>query len=132
MEREFDMVEGPQLQLFLRVRGEKTNVLFDRFGFQQKFAQFEGVPGEPGTSGLTLVGVAHAFTFYRWLSAAGDGIVICEPPSELGLRTGPWARRLKNMSRERLVEDYRRAVEGFLDYLDRARAPYAAFREKGE
>jgi len=124
MEQEFDMVGGPQRTIFLRVRADRTNVFFDRFGFNTKLAQFEGTMGDPEATGLTMVTVAQSFTFYRWLSASGDGIVVSEPPSEIGLRSGPWARRLKGISREELMEDYRNMVEGFLTYLDAARAPY--------
>ena len=125
MEREFDMVDGPRRLLFLRVRADATNVVYDRFGFGLRFAQFEGTLGEPDATGLTLVEVAQAFTFYRWLSTAGEGVVMAQPPVELALRTGPWKRALRDVSRERLLGDYHEAVDGFLAFLDRARAPYA-------
>lgn len=125
MREGFEMIEGPVRRVFLRVRSNMTNVLFDRFGFGLKFGQFEGTRGDPTASGLTFLQVPQAFTFFRWLSSAGDGIVISEPPSSLGLSSGPWAKAVASVSREELLEDYQAMVEGFLAYLDRARAPYA-------
>lgn len=125
MEREFGMVDGRPRWVFLRVRADMTNVVFDCFGFRIKFSQFEGEMGQPDATGLTLVSIAQAFTFYRWLSSAGPGIVISEPPMDIVLRSGPWARSLKNVTHEELVEDYHSTLEGFLAFLDRAREPYA-------
>ena len=124
MTQSFDMISGTSRRIFLRVRSDATNQLFDRFGFGLRFGQFEGTPGEPSATGLTLVQVPQTFTFFRWLSSAGAGIVMVEPPSELGLRAGPWKRALQDVSREELVEDHAQMVQGFLAYLDRARAPY--------
>lgn len=126
MESEFEMVGGPLRNVFLRVRADATNGFFDRFGYGAKFGQFEGTLGEPDATGLTLVRVAQAFTFYRWLSSLGDGMVIVEPPAEIGLRSGPWANKLKGVSRDELMEDYVSMREGFLAYLDSARAPYVS------
>lgn len=124
MEQEFNMVDGPQRSVFLRVRADATNVFFDRFGFGSRFGQFEGRIDDPSSTGLTLVTVAQAFSFYRWLSAAGQGIVLSEPPAEMVLRSGPWRHRLKGVSRDELVHDYHHMVEGYLAYLDCARSPY--------
>lgn len=120
----FEMVDGPSRIIFLRVRADATNVMFDRFGFGIKFGQLEGPMGEVSTTALTCVRIGQSFTFYRWLSASGNGIVIAEPPSELGLSTGPWKRMLKDVTRGDLLEDYHAMVEGYLAYLDRAQAPY--------
>lgn len=120
----FSMVSGPMRRIFLRVRSDATNVLFDRFGFGLRFALFEGQQGDPAATSLTLLKVPQAFTFFRWLSSAGQGIVMVEPPSELVLASGPWAKALRGVSRDELIDDHRHMVQGFLDYLDRARAPY--------
>ena len=128
----FDMVSGPMRHIFLRVRSDANNLLFDRFGFGVKFAQFEGTIGSPFATGLTMLLVPQAHTFFRWLSAAGTGIVLVEPPAELMLRSGPWTKALRDISREELLEDYHAMVEGFLAYLDRARAPYATAAEQSE
>jgi hypothetical protein len=125
MAENFDMVSGPQRRIFFRVRSDATNVLYDRFGFGLRFSQLEGVPGEPLSSALTLLRVPQCFTFFRWLAPVSPRIVMCEPPAELVLRSGPWAKALRDVSREELVEDYEEMVQGFLAYLDRARAPYA-------
>lgn len=124
MSEGFDMIPGPKRRIFFRVRSDANNLFFDRFGFGMKFGQVEGVEGSPFSTALTLVELPQASTFYRWLSAAGSGIVMVEPPAELVLRSGPWARALRGVSRDELLEDHRAMVEGFLAYLDRARAPY--------
>ena len=120
----FDMVSGPQRHVFFRVRSDATNLLFDRFGFGQRFGQPEGAVGTPEATALTLLVVPQAFTFFRWLSSVGGGAVMSEPPAELMLRTGPWAKALKGVTREELMEDYEQMVRAYLAYLDRARAPY--------
>ncbi|MBP3894579.1 MAG: WYL domain-containing protein [Atopobiaceae bacterium] len=125
-----DMIGGPQRRIFLRVRSDATNVLFDRFGFGLKFSQFEGTLGEPSATGLTLLHIPQAFTFYRWLAATGGGCTITEPPADLVLRSGPWAKTLAGVTREELVHDYEQMVQGFLAYLDRARGPYAGFDKR--
>ena len=124
MSEGFDMIPGPKRRIFFRVRSDANNLFFDRFGFGMKFGQVEGVEGSPFSTALTLVELPQASTFYRWLSAAGSGIVMVEPPAELVLRSGPWARALRGVSRDELLEDHRAMVEGFLAYLNRARAPY--------
>ena len=125
MSRSFDMISGPVRTVFVRVRADRTNVLFDRFGFGLRFSQHEGVPGEPLSSALTLLTVPQCFTFYRWLTPVSSRVVMCEPPAELVLRSGPWAKALRDVSRDELLEDYQAMVRGFMDYLDRAREPYA-------
>ena len=124
MEENFDMVGGPKRHLFLRVRSDATNVLYDRFGFGFKFAQFEGKLGEPSTTALTLITVPQSLTFFRWLSSVGASIVIVDPPSEMVIASSPWKRVLKDVPHSQLVEDYRETVAGFLAFLDRSRSAY--------
>jgi hypothetical protein len=99
-------------------------VLYDRFGFGFKFAQFEGKLGEPSTTALTLITVPQSLTFFRWLSSVGASIVIVEPPSEMVIASSPWKRTLKDVTHSQLVEDYRETVAGFLAFLDRSRSAY--------
>ena len=124
MREGFDMIDGTVRRVFLRVRSNMTNVLYDRFGFGLRFGQFEGVVGDPEATGLTYQLVPQAFTFFRWLSSAEDGIVISEPPSELGLATGPWAKAVAGIPREELLADYHAMVDAYLAFLERARSPY--------
>lgn len=115
---------GPVRWIFLRVRGDMTNVFYDQFGYVTKFAEFDGMPGDPSRTGLTLVRAPQSLVFFRWLSAAGAGITVVRPPEELTLRSGPWRRQLEGISREELVQDYEEMVSAFLAYLRRAEAPY--------
>ncbi len=125
LEQSFEMVDGTERHIFLRVKGWATNILFDRFGFGLHFDLAEGIANDPAASRITMVVAPESFTFFRWLSAAGDGIVMVEPPSDALLLMGPWRKQLKGIEHEELVDDYRTMVEGFLAYLERARAPYA-------
>ena len=127
MRQGLDMIGGPQRRIFLRVRSDATNVLYDRFGFGLKFGLFEGALGQPDATGLTLLKVPQTFTFYRWLASVSTGCVISEPPSELALLSSPWAKTLRQVTRSELVHDYEEMVQGFLAYLDRARSPYDGF-----
>ena len=124
MRESFDMISGPVRRVFFRVRSDATNLLYDRFGFGLRFGQFEGIEGGPSRTGITLLTIPETPSFYRWLSMAGGGIVLQEPPSELILRSEPWAKELRGVTREELVGDYEHMLQGFLAYLDRARAPY--------
>ena len=130
MDQAFDMVEGPARRIFLRVRSDATNLLFDRFGFGLRFGCFEGVEGDPHATGLTLVHVPQTFTFFRWLASTQGGVVMTVPPSELVLGSGPWTRSLKGVSRDELLQDYHAIVQGFLAYLDQARASYGGQRSR--
>ncbi len=124
----FEMVNGTSRHVFLRVRADMSNVIFDRFGFAIKFSQFEGEPGSPTSTALTMVRVAESFTFFRWLSAAGSRIVMVEPPSSLILSTSPWKRELTHVNRAQLTDDYRSMTEGYLAYLESAESPYLEVR----
>jgi len=125
MREGFEMVDGPSRIVFLRVRADATNVMYDRFGYGLRFGQLEGPRGDVDTTALACVRVGQTFTFYRWLSAAREGaIVIAQPPSALELVSGPWKTMLRGISREALQRDYEAMVDGYLAYLDGARAPY--------
>ena len=121
----FDMVDGPRRTIFLRVRADYTNVMFDKFGFGLKFGQFSGEVGNVDTSAVTCVPVAESFTFYRWLSAAGSGIVLERPKSEMWVQSGPWDKAVEGKSLKELRADYEAVRAGYLAFLDRAREPYA-------
>lgn len=124
MAASFDMVPGTARRVFLQVKGYMTNMVYDRFGFGVRFGQLDDEAGGDRASALTLVQVPQVGTFSRWLAAAGEGIVMVEPPDELVLRTGPWARELREVTREELVADYEAMVGMHRAYLRRAWAPY--------
>ena len=119
-----EMVDGPVRTIFLRVRADYTNVMFDMFGFGLKFGQFNGAVGQVDTTAVTCVRVAQSFTFFRWLASAGDGVVLERPKSEMWLASGPWPAQVKETPIKQLRDDYKRMREGYLDFLDRARSAY--------
>ena len=122
------MLDGKIRTVFLRVRSNMTNIFFDRFGQGAKFFLPIGPLGAPSSTRLTVVSVPETSAFSRWLSSAGDGIVMEEPPAEFELTMirEKVGRRLEGKSREALVEDYEIMLKCYLDYLDDARAPYVS------
>ena len=118
------MVDGPSRAIFLRVRADYTNIMFDKFGFGLKFGQFDGEPGNVETTAITCVLLAESFNFYRWLTAAGDGIVIVKPKSQMWVQSGPWAKVVGEKSYADLLKDYEAVSMGYLAFLDRARSAY--------
>lgn len=120
----FSMVDGPTRLVFLRVRADYTNVMIDRFGYDLRYAGFHGKMGDVGTTALTCVRVAQSFTFFRWLTSAGGGIVIERPPS-WAASLKPWAKLLADVDHERLERDYEAVRDGYLAFLDRARGAVA-------
>lgn len=121
----YEMIEGPSRVVFLRVKAAMTNTMYDMFGYGLRYSQVIGPMGDAETTALTCVRIAQTFTFFRWLTAAGDGIVLAEPPAELTLHTGPWRHMLADITREQLLDDYHAMVEGYLAFLDRARMAYS-------
>ena len=122
------MFDGKMRTIFLRVRSDMTNVFFDRFGQGAKFFKPIGPVGDPSSTRLTVVAVPETFAFSRWLSSAGDGIVMEEPPAEFELTVirKQVGKRLEGKSRDDLVTDYEVMLNRYLKYLDKARAPYAS------
>lgn len=130
-EESFDMVGESFAVVFLRVRADETNVMSDRFGYRLEYRERQGRAGDKASSMLTCVRVAPSFTFYRWLATAGDGIIISEPPAEITLANGWWAKTINGRTREELVADYTAVRDGYLAFLDRARAPYLVPKDDG-
>lgn len=122
MREGFEMLQGPSRTLFLRVRADKTNEMFDRFGFGLAFGQFVGELGAVDTTAITCVKVAAQGTFFRWLSGCGGGVCIVKPKDELWVTSGPWARTASGKSFEELVSDYEDAKAGYRAYLEQAAA----------
>ncbi len=122
--------------LFLRTRSDRSNFMFDRFGFNLQFDQFEGDADDPASTALAMVHISEPFMFYRWLTAAGDGVVIVRPPLPAMLLSSPWQDLLRELlgsaeinndwqkATDRLNRDYSKTIEEYLAYLDRARSPY--------
>ena len=125
MSQTVEMVDGPLRVVFLRVRADCTNVMFDKFGFGLKFGQYSGAVGTPQATAITCVEVGESFTFFRWLASAGDGIVLVRPENELELRSGPWPEHVKAIPLARLTADYEAVLSGYLAFLGRARSAYA-------
>ena len=118
----FEMVDGPTRTIFLRVRADHTNVMFDKFGFGLKFAHFDGPVGNVDTTAITCVRLAEAFTFYRWLTAAGSGIMLVRPKSEMWVRSGPWGKTVGSKTHKELLTDYAAVRKGYLGFLEHARS----------
>ena len=116
----FEMLGGDSRALFLSVRSDRTNEMFDRFGFGLKFAQFDGPVGDVTTRGITFVRVAQSVTFYRWLSGMQGGVRLVRPSTEVEMRTGPWRDRLKDVPYDQLITDYEAVAQGYREYLERA------------
>ena len=121
MKREFEMLGGAPRTVFLRVGAEKTNEMFDRFGFGLRFASFEGERGDKNATALTCLTVAQSSTFFRWLAGMQGGVRLQAPPPALELSSAPWQSLCAGRSREELVADYEAMREGYLAYLDGAR-----------
>ena len=121
MKREFEMLGGEPRTVFLRVGAEKTNEMFDRFGFGLKFASFEGERGDKTATALTCLTVAQSPTFFRWLSGMQGDVRLQAPPAEIELAGDPWAGLCVGRNRDELVADYEAMRSGYLAYLERAR-----------
>lgn len=119
-EESFDMMGGTERIIFLRVKGYCTNTMLDTFGYGLVYRNLQGEPGDRESSMITCVPVGESPTLYRWLSMAGEGIVVSRPPMSLR----PWRRTVGDKTPKDLEEDYRAVLEGLRDYLRRAWAPY--------
>ena len=122
MKREFEMLGGEPRTVFLRVGAEKTNEMFDRFGFGLKFANFEGMPRNKDSTALTCLTIAQSATFFRWLAGMQGDVRLQSPPAQIELVSEPWASLCAGRSRDELVADYEAMRAGYLDYLDCARS----------
>ena len=122
MKREFEMLGGEPRTVFLRVSAEKTNEMFDRFGFGLKFANFEGMPRNKDSTALTCLTIAQSATFFRWLAGMQGDVRLQSPPAQIELVSEPWASLCAGRSRDELVADYEAMRAGYLDYLDCARS----------
>ncbi len=116
----FQMLFGKSRALFLRVRADKTNEMFDRFGFGLSFGDFDGEVGSVDTTGVTFVRIAQTPTFYRWLMGMQGGVILQRPNSDMWVRSGPWSKRVKDISFSQLVEDYQEVSSGYRAYVETA------------
>ena len=120
----FAMVPGEPRILFLRVRSDMTNVMFDTFGFGLKFEHFDGPIGDVATTAVTCVRVADTFTFYRWLCSAGNRIVLEYPKSETWVRCAAWKGIVGTAKLADLRRDYEETKAAYVAFLQRAIEPY--------
>lgn len=121
-----NMMEGTSRVVFLRVRSDRINIMLDRFGYGLNYHDIQGTLGDPAAAGLTCVRVAQSSTFYRWLTSSGDGIVIEKPPMDMTLSLRRWKQVINGKKYEELLADYDTMVNGYIDFLKRALAPYAS------
>ena len=122
MKREMQMFGGIPRTVFLRVSAERTNEMFDLFGFGLEFANFIGLPGDKESTADTCVTIAQSPTFFRWLAGLGDKVRIVPPPDALTVRAQPWVRLCSGKSHAELVSDYEAMVGAHRSFLERALA----------
>ena len=120
MKREFEMLGGEPRTVFLRVGSEKTNEMFDRFGFGLKFASFKSEPGDRFPTALTCLTVAQSATFFRWLAGMQGDVRLELPPVEVELATEPWASLCRGKTRDMLLGDYEAMRDAYKEFLRRA------------
>ncbi|MDO4532834.1 MAG: WYL domain-containing protein [Coriobacteriia bacterium] len=121
MKREFQMFSGIPRTVFLRVSAERTNEMFDLFGFGLEFANFIGVRGDKDSTGDTCVQVAQSPTFFRWLAGMGGTVRMVAPPSSLALQSQPWRHLIGGKTYAQLLEDYEAMCTAYREFLDTAR-----------
>ena len=120
MKTEFQMLSGTRRGVFLRVSAERTNEMFDRFGFGIEFANYIGTPSDKDSTGDIFLTMAQSPTFFRWLAGMGGSIRLVPPPSELALQSQPWKRLCAGWTRDKLMGDYEAMVSAYRGFLDAA------------
>ena len=122
MKREFQMFSGTPRTVFLRVSAERTNEMFDLFGFGLEYTNYIGIRGDKHATGDTCVQVAQSPTFFRWLAGMAGMVRIVAPPSALALESQPWKRLVGGKSHEELQADYEAMASAYRDFLEAAKA----------
>ncbi len=120
MRRSVQMFGGIARTVFLRVGAERTNEVFDLFGFGLEFANFRGDPGSKNATADTCVTIAQSPTFFRWLAGTGGQVRIVAPPDALTVKAQPWARLCTGKSHAQLVADYEAMTGAYRSFLQAA------------
>lgn len=120
MRRSVQMFGGTARTVFLRVGAERTNEMFDLFGYGLEFANFQGDPRDKDTTADTCVTIAQSPTFFRWLVGSRGQVRIVAPPDAMTVQAQPWAHLCGGKTHAQLVEDYRAMSEAYRAFLQNA------------
>ncbi|MBQ9058229.1 MAG: WYL domain-containing protein [Atopobiaceae bacterium] len=124
IETSFDMIDGKTHTILLRATASSTNALFDSFG-KLTYIDYTQAEEDSDRAALTCVNITASFAFYKWL-AGFDGKVLLEEPKALSFAQyqQAWKNILRDKGIVNLQSDYREVREGYLEFLNNARAPY--------
>ena len=120
--RMFDMLSGERRGLFLRVRSDGLNMVYDRFGFNIHFEDI--LPSKDGCfeTGCMYADLQVSSTFFRWLFGLGDKVRVVPPP-KMNMRLFPESAE-KGVSPderlEKLEQDYAKTIEEYKALLQTA------------
>ena len=120
MRSSVQMFGGVTRTIFLRVGAERTNEVFDLFGFGLEFAGFRGELGSKYTTADTCVTIAQSPTFFRWLTGMRGQVQIVAPPDALTVKAQPWARLCGGKSHTDLMADYEAMAGAYRAFLQDA------------
>ena len=120
MRRSVQMFGGAARTIFLRVGAERTNEVFDLFGFGLEFAGYRGKPGSKHATADTCVTIAQSPTFFRWLAGMRGQVRIVAPPDALTVKAQPWAHLCGGKDHADLVADYEAMTGAYQTFLQDA------------
>ena len=127
----FDMMSGDSCEIFLEVDSLSSNLIFNRFGSDHCLEHILTKKDGSGVGYLRLT-VQLSDTFYRWLFGVSDGIKIVKPGNDMWIREKSWNKLpTANRTREELLSDYKRAVEGYRNSLKKACEIYEPKENQG-
>lgn len=110
------MFGGTPRTIFLKVRADKTNEMFDTFGFDLAYDLLEGTPQDKDSTKITCIEVGETATFFRWLAGTQGGVQIVKP-STTYLSKSAWSDLTRGKSLSLLEEDYESMRRAFKEYL---------------
>lgn len=119
VDHQFDMMgDGPIRTLFLKVKKDAANIIYNRYGRSCKFEHIS----QDGEEACARLQVQLSPTFYRWIFGMSDMVELMKPRDWIWATAGAW--RDDSPSIEQLEDDYGVAISGFVKMLDKVRALY--------
>ena len=110
-----------QSVLFLRVRDDRLDEVFDAFGFGLRFEPPAGERDGEHSWAVTCVRVSDGASFFRWLAGMGGGVLLVEPPFTCQQKVRSlWQQEVSGKTIDDLMTDYRAACEGYRAFLSQA------------